>query len=122
MTLKEKLNSIRALIDVDVTGIDIDSLVEQGKKLSSMIGLSAECKAAAQKEFDNALLSALIQIENKKYTPSVMLKIANAICADESAQLEYADRLNAGITHQLDFYRSVISLHKQELSTSMQRI
>lgn len=118
-TLKEKLNSVRALIDVDVTGVDIDSVIEKGKQLSQMIGLSAECKAAARKELDNARLSAVIQIENKGYSPSVMLKIAEAMCADEAAVFEYADRLNAGITHQLDFYRSVISLHKSELENSI---
>jgi hypothetical protein len=119
LSLKDKLNSIRALIDVDVTGVDIDSLVEKGKQLSQMIGLSAECKAAAKKELENALIAAIIQIEDKGYSPSVLLKIANAMCADEVAQYEYADRLNAGITHQLDFYRTVISLHKCELENSM---
>lgn len=119
MTLKEKLNSIRALIDADVTGVDIDSLIEKGKQLSQMIGLSAECKAAARKELDNARLAAIIQIENKNYPPSVMLKIAEAMCSDESSVFEYADRLNAGITHQLDYYRSVISLHKTELDNSL---
>lgn len=119
ITLKEKLNSIRALIDADVTGVDIDSLIEKGKKLSQMIGLSAECKAASKKELESARIAAIIQIENKHYSPSVMLKIADAMCADELAQYEYADRLNAGITHQLDYYRTVISLHKTELETSM---
>lgn len=118
-TLKEKLNSIRALIDVDVTGVDIESLIEKGKQLSQMIGLSAECKAATRKELESARIAAIIQIENKNYSPSVMLKIAEAMCADELAQYEYADRLNAGITHQLDYYRSVISLHKTELENSM---
>jgi len=121
-TLKEKLNSIRALVDVDVTGVVIDDIVEHGKKLIAMMGLSSECKAAAKKELDNALLAALITIENKKYSPSVQLKIAGAMCADENAEFEYADRLNAAITHQVEYLRSVISLHKQELHTSLQQI
>lgn len=119
MSLKENLNSIRQLIDADVTGVDIDSLIEKGKRLAQMMGLSAECKAAARKDVENARIAALIQIENKKYPPSVMLKIAEAMCADELELFEYADRLNAGITHQLDYYRSVISLHKTELENSL---
>lgn len=113
------MNSIRALIDVDVTGVDIDSLIEKGKQLSQMIGLSAECKAQARKNLENARMIALIQIEKKDYSPSVMLKVAEAMCSEEIAAYEYADRLNAGITHQLDYYRTVISLHKTELETSM---
>lgn len=119
MTLKEKLSSIRSLIDTEVKRDNIDAVVEQGSKLSNMMGLSAECKAEARKEFENAKLAAIIQLENKKYTPSVLLKIAEAMCADELEQYEYADRLNAGITHQLDFLRSVISLHKEELNASL---
>jgi len=118
-TIKQKLNSIRDLLDSDVTGVDIDSIVEKGKKLTQMIGLSAECKAAAKKALERKLLMSVAEIENKGYQPSVLLKVAGAMCAEESATLEYADRLNAGITHQLDYYRSVISLYKEELSNSM---
>lgn len=119
MSLKNNLNAIRALIDADITGVDIDSLVEKGKALTQMIGLSAECKAAARKQLENARIIAITQIENKGYSPSVLLKIAEAMCADEVAQFEYADRLNAGITHQLDYYRTVVSLHKSELENSL---
>lgn len=118
MTLKEKLSSIRVLLDVDVKDVDIESVINKGKELSQMIGLSAECKAAARKELENAKLAAIITIEKKGYSPSVLLKIAEAMCADEVEQFEYADRLNAGIVHQIDFLRSVISLHKTEKDIS----
>lgn len=118
MTLKEKLSSIRVLLDVDVKDVDIESVINKGKELSQMIGLSAECKAAARKELENAKLAAIITIEKKGYTPSVLLKIAEAMCADEVEQFEYADRLNAGIVHQIEFLRSVISLHKTEKEIS----
>lgn len=119
MTLNPKLNSIRALIDLDVTGVDIDSVVEKGKSLAQMIGLSAECKAIARKELERKRLMAIAEIQTRGYSPSVMLRVADAMCADELAAFEYADRLNAGITHQLDYYRSVISLHKTELENSL---
>lgn len=118
-TLKSKLNSLRVLIDADVTNVDIDSLIEKGKQLAQAIGLAAECKAEARKELDNARLAAIIQIENKDYSPSVMLKIAESMCADEVSVFEYADRLNAGIGHALDYYRTVISLHKTEIENSL---
>jgi len=118
-TLKTKLNSIRALIDQDISGCDIDTVIEKGKALASMIGLSAECKAEARKAADNRLLIAINELSSRDYSPSVLLKIAGAMCADENAAFEYADRLNAGIAHQLDFYRSVISLHGKELENSL---
>lgn len=118
-TLKSKLNSIRALIDQDISGCDIDTVIEKGKALASMIGLSSECKAEAKKNLENRLLIAVHELGSKSYPPSVLLRVANAMCADEAAAFEYADRLNAGITHQLDYYRTVISLHKTELENSL---
>jgi hypothetical protein len=121
-SLKERLTSIRVLIDTDVTKFTIDELKGQGLQLSAMIGLSAECKSEARKELDCARLAALIQIENKKYPPSVMLKIAEAMCSDEFEVYEYADRINAGITHQLDYYRTIISLYKTELENTYKNV
>lgn len=120
MRLSEKLESIRTAIDADVMGVDIDSVVEKGKALSQLIGLSAECKANARRNLENARLIALKALQGQKgLTPSVLMKMADASCADEIRAFEYADRLNAGIVHQLDYYRTVISLHKTELETSM---
>lgn len=118
MNLTEKLESIRKAIDTDVTGVDIDSLVEQGKMLASLIGLSAECKAESRRKLENARLIALKSLMNDKISTNVLLKMADAVCSDQIYEYEYADRLNAGITHQLDYYRSVISLHKVELENT----
>lgn len=118
MSLKDKLNSIRQAIDTDVSGVDIDSLVDQGKMLASLIGLSAECKAEARKNLENARLIALKSLMNDKISTNVLLRMADAVCSDQIYEYEYADRLNAGITHQLDYYRSVISLHKVELENT----
>jgi len=118
-TLKEKLDSIRAALDVDVIGVDISSLVEQGKSLAQLIGLSAECKAESKAKLERARATAFATLTDDKLPPSVLLKLIDANCADQIRDFEYADRLNAGITHQLDFYRSVISLHKTELENSL---
>lgn len=121
MTLAEKLNAIREAIDVDIVGLDIDSVVEKGKSLSQLIGLSAECKAIARKNLESARLSAIQKLLEDRLSPSVMLKMADAMCADQYQKFEYADRLNAGITHQLDYYRTVISLYKTELENSLKQ-
>lgn len=118
MTLQTKLDSIRAALDVNLVGVDIDSVVEQGKALAQLIGLSAECKAEARKNLEQARLKAIIDHQHFG-SASIILKVADADCADEIRDFEYADRLNAGITHQLDYYRSVISLHKTELENAM---
>lgn len=119
MTLREKLEFIRKSMDVDVKDVDIDSVKNKGLELSQLIGLSAECKAEARRNMENARLAALKALDGK-ISPSVLLKMAEASCADQVAILEYADRINAGLVHQLDFLRSVISLHKEERKAEAQ--
>jgi len=87
MTLAEKLGEIRKAIDVDITGCDIESVVEKGKSLSQLIGLSAECKSKARKNLESARLSALQTLLEDKMSPSVLLKMADAMCADQSTGL-----------------------------------
>ena len=119
MTLSEKLNFIRAAMDVDVKDVDIQSVVNKGIELSQLIGLSAECKAEARRNMENSRLAAIKALSGQKLTPAVVLKMSEASCADQVAQLEYADRINAGLVHQLDYLRSVISLYKQELVSTI---
>lgn len=118
-TLREKMIAIRDLLDVDTKELAIPSLVAHGQDLAAMIGLSAEVKSEARRNLENTRLAALKGLNDNKVATSIIMKMADGACADQHAQLEYADRLNAGIVHQLDFIRTVISLHKTELETSM---
>jgi len=118
-TIGQKLKAIRDLVEVDLSNCGIDDVENHGKRLAAIIGLSAETMAQAKKQLDRKLLDAIINLESKNYPPSVLLKLAQAECGEESATYDYADRLNAGITHQLDFYRTVISKYKAELENSL---
>ena len=118
-TLTEKMDSIRAALDADVIGVDIDSVVNKGKALAQLIGLSAECKAEAKAKLERARAYALRQHDSKGRPPTIIMKYVESDCANEISDFEYADRLNAGISHQLDYYRSVISLYKTELENSL---
>jgi hypothetical protein len=117
--IEAQLKSIRDVVDRDVTGCDIDTILEHGKKLSALMGLSCECMASAQKTLQIARRKAINALAEKNYGASVLLKLADGECGIELATYEYSERLNATITHQLDFYRTLISLHKSELENSM---
>jgi len=111
--IKSNLAAIRECVDVDPSGTDMESVLELGKKLSSLMGLSAECQSEAQRILKRANLIALKGIDVKQ--PSIAIKMMDAECADDIALYEYTCRINAAITHKLDFIRTVISLHKTEL-------
>lgn len=118
-TIAAKLKAIRDLVEVDLSGCEINDVEAHGKRLAAIIGLSAETMAHAKKQLDLRLLQAIKQLEGKDYPPSVLLKLAQAECAEEAATYDYADRLNAGISHQLDYYRTCISKWKTEIENSL---
>lgn len=114
MTLSEKLQHLRNLIDTNLKELAVESLIDHAKEIAANIGLSAECKAEARRDLEAHRLTALKSLRDDKITPSILLKMADGICADKIQQFEYADRINAGITHQLDLIRSIISYQKEE--------
>ncbi len=117
--LEANLNAIRSIIDVNLVGVEMSSVLEHGKRLSALMGLSSECMAAAQKKVHFARLAAIQRLSDKNYPPRVLLKVADAEIGVELATYEYADRLNASLTHQLDYIRTLVSLHKTELENSL---
>jgi hypothetical protein len=118
-TIGEKLKAIRDLVEVDLSEEHIDVLEAHGKRLAAIVGLSAETMAHSKKLYQASLLKAINGLKDSGLSPSVMMKTAQAQCGEDEAVMDYADRLNAGITHQLDFYRTVISKYKAELENSL---
>lgn len=115
MNLNEKLNHIRSIVDTELCE-DVESALGLASQISSVIGLSAECKASAKKKLELARLRAMQELRGEDYPPSIMSKAIDAHCSDELAVYEYADRLNAAITHQLDIIRTIISYRKEEMA------
>lgn len=52
-TIASKLKAVRDLIEVDLSGVDIDEVEAHGKRLAAIIGLSAETMAHAKKQLGN---------------------------------------------------------------------
>lgn len=122
MTLQEtknSLNTIRYVLDMDVTGCDIESVKGKLLKLTSLMGTSAEAQSSAKGLLNEKEIEVFSKMESKSMPPSIAKKYLDAHCKEENALYEYADRLNAAIVHQIDALRTVISLYKTELENSL---
>ena len=115
---KKALKKIREAVDSDI--IDVCIEVQQNKllALTQLIGLSAECNASAKKFLLKKELEVMKTLD-PGLAPSKAHKELNANCYEESALLEYADRLNSALVHSIDAIRSVMSLYKTELENSL---
>lgn len=123
MTNKEEvvkaLNAIRTRLDTDVSDCDIVDVDKKLKLLTQLLGLSAEANASSKKILLKKELEILKEHKDSGLPPSVLNNLLKAECFEESALLEYADRLNSGLVHCIDGLRSSVSLYKTELSTGM---
>lgn len=115
---KQALNFIRGLLDTDVMGADIDSVSNKLVSLTQVMGLSSEAMASAKKILHQKEISVL-QLINPDLPASMQSKKLSAECFEELALYTYSDRLNAAITHTCESLRTVISLYKQELQSSL---
>lgn len=115
----DKISAIRQAIDLDVDLSDTEGMSGKVLMLTRMIGLSAEVKARALKNFNDAKLVAYAKHKSEKLTPNVMKIVIEGETSEEAAKLELADRLNAGIVHAIDGLRTIISLRKSEMENSM---
>lgn len=115
---KKALNLIRELLDNNVMGADIDSVSNKLISLTQVMGLSAETMASAKKILHQKEITVL-QLINPELPASMQSKKLIAECFEEIALFTYSDRLNAAITHTCESLRTVISLYKQELQSSL---
>lgn len=115
---KKALNAIRAAIDADIIDADIDMQKNKLIGLTQLIGLSAEANASAKKILLKKELEVLNSLD-PEMSPSKASAALKANCYEESALLEYSDRLNSALIHSIDAIRSVISLYKTELENSL---
>lgn len=110
---------IREAIDIDVDNSDVDGLTGKVLMLTRLIGLSSEVKARALKDFNDAKLVAYAKHKSEKLSPNVLKIVIEGETSEESAKLELADRLNAGMVHCIDGLRTIISLRKTEMEKSI---
>lgn len=117
--LTESLKKIRETLDSEVS--EIEEKDSKLMRLTELVGLSAECKARAKRLLRMKELEVLQKYNNSGYAPTRLSKTIEAECFDEAGTFEYADRINAGITHAIDGLRTSISLYKSELDNSLKR-
>lgn len=115
-SLQESLETIRIVINTEPCTIDD----KDGKlsKLAALTGLAAECQAQSGGLYKEELAKAIRLLAKEKYTPSVILKMAEGEVTEFGMCYEYAQRLSSAIAHSIDAIRTQISLHKTELVNS----
>lgn len=102
---------------------EMEEAVLRGNQLNSYMARSGKLLADAKFHLNNAMKSEIMEVlrQNAKMN-NVSHTATNALiksfCKDEQYLVDWADRVNATCTHQLDWCRTLISKAKEEMKLS----
>jgi hypothetical protein len=96
------------------------AVLQRGQELESFLALTGKLVADSkywQDQFLNSAIKESIEesLKNNGWSVSTINKKIGAVCKENNYLVNWSERLNAAITHQLDFLRSVISKQKEEM-------
>ena len=116
--LEKEANEIQSFLDVSVS--DEPAEVElRGHQLSVYLARSGKMLADAKYHKDRAVKRAILHHVNEDIAPSILKDLASSECDKENYLVNWVDRINRSCTHQMDWLRSVLSKHKEEMRMSM---
>jgi len=118
-TIKTSLGKMQAYLESPV-GQEPAELLERIEFLMIMVAKSGQLLAEAKFQQDGLINAGLLQaMENgldKKLSPSLIAKFVSSNAKEINYLVNWADRINASATHQLDAIRSIVSYKKAELN------
>lgn len=101
-------------------GHEPQELIDRIEYLNILIAKSGQLLAEAKLIQDEAVNKGLLQAMeyglDKKLTPSLINKFVSSSAKNINYLVNWADRINASATHQLDGIRTIISYKKAELN------
>lgn len=114
--IKAELIEIQNFLELELTE-DITEAVYRGNTLMVYMARSGKLLADAKIHQDRKLRSEIVEQIKKLVTlpPSVANKFTSTLVENENYLVNWADRVNATSTHQLDWCRTLISKAKAEM-------
>ena len=114
--IKNELQTIQSFLEVTMSE-DANEAVVRGNDLAVYMARSGKLLADAKIHHDRKLRSDIVeQIKSiNSMAPSVAVKFTNTLVENESYLVNWATRINASCTHQLDWCRTLISKAKAEM-------
>lgn len=120
--IKRNLEFVDKIISSEKTPSpeDVDGIIGHGMEMAASIGLCAKNMADAKELLAKRELEFMNDNRDLWDKPTILKKMIDATLAEENALVTWSDRLMSAYTHKMDFYRSVVSKHKEELKMNQQ--
>lgn len=111
-----ELQSIQEFTEITPSE-DVNEIVQRGNDLIAYLARTTKLLADAKYHKDNKLNSAFIGEIRKisQLSASVANKYVDSLCKDENYLINWSERLNRTVTHQIDWCRTIVSKNKAEM-------
>ncbi|WP_312554926.1 hypothetical protein [Empedobacter brevis] len=111
-----ELQSIQEFTEITPSE-DVNEIVQRGNDLIAYLARTTKLLADAKYHKDNKLNSAFIDEIRKisQLSASVANKYVDSLCKDENYLINWSERLNRTVTHQIDWCRTIVSKNKAEM-------
>ena len=118
-SLMKEAEQMQSFLEITISD-DPQEVIERGSDLVVYIARSAKMLADAklllnEHKKDETLAVVRDFIYDQKLSAKVQNALIDGLCRQYQYLVDWLDRLNAAITHQLDWCRSVVSKNKEEM-------
>lgn len=115
--IQDSLIEIQSFIEQAYLSDEIGSVIERATKLEGYMALSGKLLADSKWHYSNVFESGFIEAIKKtsNQSTSTINLYLKSLCKDYQYLVDWADRVNASCTHQVDFSRSLISKLKEQM-------
>lgn len=118
--IEQSLNEIQPFIEADYTADNMDAVITRAQQLEIYLAQSSKLLADAKFNYSEFMNSNFIQGIKDAVKVNMPISLTNkymeSLCRDLKYQVDWCDRVNATITHELDFSRTLISKIKMEMN------
>lgn len=120
--LAEEAKNIQSYAEMTMSDNPVEA-VQRGNDLIVYLARTSEMLAEAKRMLNDARKSECMEvirefIVDQKLSAKVQNSLIDGLCSRQQYLVDWLDRLNSTCTHQLDWCRSLVSKHKEELRLS----
>lgn len=128
--IRGELEAYEALMQGDqvLDTKDLDAMKEKGMLLVGYLARSATLVAVSKKFLNEAKVKAYHRLKASSeaakdyYSPMLAKDYVSAQCSEAHYVADLADRVNAALTHAIEFIRSAMSAEKTQLAYLNQQV
>ncbi|WP_312922573.1 hypothetical protein [Empedobacter brevis] len=111
-----ELQSIQEFTEITPSE-DVNEIVQRGNDLIAYLARTTKLLADSKYHKDSKLNSAFMDEIRKisQLSASVANKYVDSLCKNENYLINWSERLNRTVTHQIDWCRTIVSKNKAEM-------